>query len=408
MKVRKTYLSHLLAFKDKEQVKLITGVRRCGKSTLLAQFKRNLTDSGIPKDRVIYLGFESAEHKHLKNGEALYEYIRSHTSDTEKKYVLLDEIQWVSDWERHINNLRIECNADIYLTTSGIELPASHRAFLGGQFVRIKMFPLSFKEYVLFNPIDNENGPITYDELVEMKFRDEYVKYGAMPAISGMEMPETVINAALLDMFDAAMARDVIERNTVRDAALLRSVAQYLAENIGSNFSSKKISDHLSAGGKKTTSETIDNYLNILEDAFLFYGVKRYDIKNKQHLKTLGKYYIADTGMCGALLGHANIKFKTMLENVIYFELVRKSDRVYLGKQNNYEIDFMTDSYTDRKYYQIAADIPDEASLKKALKPLEAINDNYEKMILTMNRGLPPSVNGIKIMNIIDFLLHHR
>ncbi|MCL2187169.1 MAG: ATP-binding protein [Defluviitaleaceae bacterium] len=412
MIVRKSYLSHLLAFKDKKEIKVITGVRRCGKSTLLTALKQRLLESGISEGRIICLNFESARYKALKTRSTLHAYLTDKMGapgETDKFYLLLDEIQWVTGWEEALTLLRESYAVDIYITSSGTHVPVERSTFLGGAFVHIKMHPLSFKEYLQFNPIDSANFTESRDTLLERKFLDEFLIFGAMPPIAGKNMAADALETTLIDIFDAAMARDVIERNTVRDAALLRSVVEFLAENIGNTFSSKKISDHLSTGEKKTTSETIDNYLTMLEDAFLFHGVKRYDIKNKQHLKTLGKFYMTDMGMRNALLGNTvNPAPAPALKNVIYFELLRRYDRVYLGKQGSYEIDFLADSYTDRKYFQVCPSIPDAAALKQAIKPLESINDNYEKNILTMEKRLPPSVNGIKVINIIDFLLHHR
>ena len=411
MVARKTYLSHLLAFKDKKEVKVVTGVRRCGKTMLFASFKQRLIETGIPEERVIMLNFESARHQALKNSAALEKYLLSLLDGVgEQSYLLLDEIQWVNGWEEVIERLRESHMVDIYVSASGIGIPTAQRAaFLKGAYVHIKMHPLSFKEYLLFNPI-NENEDADRDTLIERKFLNEYLHHGAMPDAATATTDTQIIYTMLLDIFDAAMARDVIERNAVRDAALLRATVEFLAANIGNTFSSKKISDYLSAGTKKTTSETIDNYLTMLEEAFLFHAVKRYDIKSKQYLKTLGKFYMTDLGMRNALLGTTQPEenITSVLKNVIYFELIRRNDRVYLGKYGANEIDFLADSYTDRKYYQVITHIPDAFALKQAIKPLEAINDNFEKNILTMEKRLPPSINGIRVIQIIDFLLHHR
>jgi len=414
---RDLYLSQLLNFKDREQVKVITGVRRCGKSTLLELFKRHLRESGVPDERIIHINFESAEYEHLKQGRTMWEYIRERTNKTDMTYILMDEIQLVSEWEMYVNSLRIDCKSDIYVTGSNASLLATHRSrILGGRCAGIKILPLSFKEYLNFNPIEDMVSPNMRQFEIYRKF-DDYIRFGGMPSISGQGTPEAVIDTTLLDIFDAIIARDVIERNVVRDPALLRAVATFLVDNIGSTVSPKKISDYLTSNGRKTTSETIDNYLTMLEDAFLFYGVKRYDLKGKMHLKTLGKYYIVDIGMRNALLGLRHIEttpvigvgypadYGHILENIVYFELLRRNDRVSIGKQDGYEVDFVADSYNDRKYYQVAATALGGELLQRELRPLEAIHDNYEKTILTMDRNPFLSFNGIKTVNIIDFLL---
>ena len=405
MKSRDMYLSQLLEFKDKEQVKVITGVRRSGKSTLLNLFKLHLLKSGVPDENIVYLNFESLIHKDLMDEEALWKHVIERSKKTGKLYLLFDEVQLVSGWERCVNALRVDCNTDIYLTGSNASLLSTHRStILGGRCVNLKMLPLSFKEYLDFSPIDDTDDANLRDFLCIKKF-EKYLKLGGMPALAGQGLSSEASYTALLDVFDAVLARDVIEQNNVRDPALLRSVAIFLTHNIGSTVSPKKISDYLISSGRKTSGETIDNYLTMLTDAFLFYKAQRYDLKGKLHLKTLGKYYIVDIGIRNALIGHREADFGHVLENIIFFELLRRNINVSIGKQNGYEVDFVADSYNSRKYYQVTATILDESTLKRELRPLEAIKDHYEKIILTMDRNFTASIGGIRVVNIVDFLL---
>ena len=405
MKNRDLYLSSLLDFKDREQVKVITGVRRSGKSTLLTLFKQHLQKTGVPCGNIIHLNFESLLHKDLMDGESLWKYVIDRASNAGRAYVLLDEVQLVTGWERCVNALRIDCDSDIYITGSNASLLATHRSsILGGRCVNIKMLPLSFWEYLDFNPIDEITDGAMRDFLHLRKF-EEYLKFGGMPAIAGQDISSEAANANLLDVFDAVLARDVIEQNNVRDPALLRAVAMFLAFNVGSTVSPKKISDYLTSSGRKTANETIDNYLKMLTDSFLFYKAQRYDLKGKLFLKTLGKFYIVDTGIRNALIGYREADFGHVLENIVFFELMRTNNAVSIGKQNGYEVDFVADSFDNRKYYQVAASVLDENTFKRELRPLESIKDNYEKTILTMDRNFTAPINGIRVVNIVDFLL---
>ena len=405
MKNRNLYLSRLLEFKDREQVKIIAGVRRSGKSTLLALMKKHLHKSGVPDECVVHLNFESFMHRDLMDGEALWKYVMGRAKESGRLYLLLDEVQLVTDWEKCVNALRIDCNSDIYITGSNASLLATHRSsILGGRCVTINMLPLSFREFLDFAPMEDTEDAALRDFMLLRRF-EEYQKHGGMPAIAGQDMASDAQIAILLDVFDAVLARDVIERNSVRDPALLRVVASFLAHNIGSTVSPKKISDYLTSHGRKTSGETIDNYLTMLTDGFLFYKAQRYDLKGKLHLRTLGKYYIVDTGMRNALLGRKETDFGHVLENIVFFELMRRNNTVSIGMQNGFEVDFVADSPGGRKYYQVAATVLDENTLKRELRPLEAIEDNYEKTLLTMDRGMSTVANGIRVVNVVDFLL---
>jgi predicted AAA+ superfamily ATPase len=398
-------MSRLLAYKDKSLIKVITGMRRSGKSVLLELFKRHLRENGVSDERIVHMNFESLRYAEIKDYMDLYKYIMDKIDPNSRTYILLDEIQQVTDWEKCVNSLRVDCDADIYITGSNAYLLSSELStLLSGRYVTIKMLPLSFKEFLDFNEASVADGAKTSTGLITEKF-DEYLKYGAMPLISELDKSEPTITAVLTDVYDTVILKDVIYRNAVKDTALLENVVRFVIDNIGSIISPKRISDFLNSEGKKTTSETIDNYLKMLESAFIVYRAKRFDLKGKQYLKTLNKYYVVDTGIRNALLGFRDVDYGHILENIVYFELLRRNDDVCIGKYNGYEVDFVAESPDDKKYYQVAATILDETTAQREFRPLEAIKDNYEKTVLTMDRNFIKSKNGIKVMNIIDFLL---
>ena len=393
-------MEKLLKYKDKEFIKVITGMRRCGKSMLLELFKRRLHETGVPDQRIIHMNFESLRYDGIKDYMALHKHIMEQVKPDGKIYILLDEIQEVQEWERCVNSLRVDCDCDIYVTGSNTYILDSELStLLTGRYVTIRMLPLSFAEYLDFNNIASREYPTLI-----LAF-DEYLKYGAMPMITELEKSEYIVTPILADIYDGIILKDVLMYNAVRDSALLRSVAVFVMDNIGSIVSPKKISDTLTSHGRKTNSETIDNYLQMLENAFLIYKANRFDLKGKQHLKTLNKYYLADMGIRNAILGYKDTDYGHILENIVYFELLRRSTVVSIGKYNGYEVDFVAETPGDRKYYQVAATVLDETTLMRELRPLEAIRDNYEKTILTMDRNFIKSKNGVKLVNIIEFLL---
>lgn len=398
MIIRQNYLDRLIQAKDTEFIKVITGVRRSGKSTLLKMFKEYLLKIGVNEKNIIHINFESAIYDDIKDYKDLYKKIKNDVSE-ERCYILLDEVQNVEKWEKAVNSINIDFNVDIYITGSNAYLLSSELAtLLSGRYIEIKMFPLSFKEFLEFNNYDINN--------IEDKF-NEYLKYGGLPAISQIKDKNDLVMTYLNDIYNTIVKKDVIERNGIKDIALLENIVKYVASNIGSPISANKISDYLNSNKivEKTNHQTIDNYLKMLENAFIVYKADRSDIRSKAILKTLGKYYLADTGIRNIILGYRNIDEGHLLENVVYLELLRRGYKVNIGKSQDYEVDFVAEDIETVKYFQVSQSIVNDDVKNRELRSLESISDNYEKIILTMDKTINRDFNGIKVINIIDFLL---
>lgn len=398
MKSRDLYLNQLIKFKDKSLIKVITGLRRSGKSTLLSLFENYLGENGVDKKHIIRMNFESFEFDDITSYKDLHKYINDRIVDNKRHYILLDEIQQVPSWEKVVNSLLVDKDVDIYITGSNAYLLSSELStLLSGRYVEIKMQPLSFKEYLYFIESDKEIN------LVE-EF-NQYLRYGGLPTVIELLDTPELIGPFLEGIYNTVLIKDVIERNGVRDAALLESILKYIAANVGSIVSTKKISDYLTSSGRKTTSDTIDNYLKMLESAFIIYKANRYDLKGKMLLKTYEKYYMVDIGIRNRLTGLQNKDYGHVLENVVFLELLRRGYEVSIGKIGSLEVDFVATKPDERIYYQVSATIMDEKTRARELRPLEAISDNYPKYILTMDQTIYNDYSGIKIKNIIDFLL---
>lgn len=398
MVIRKQYLNRLIEAKDTEFIKVITGVRRSGKSTLLLMFKDHLLNNNVKEENIIHINFESARYDEIKNYKDLYNYVKSKLSKG-KNYILLDEVQNIDSWEKAVNSINVDFNVDIYITGSNAYLLSSELAtLLSGRYIEIKMYPLSFKEFLEFNNYDMTK--------IEDKF-NEYLKYGGLPAITHIKDKPDLIMTYLNDIYNTIVKKDVLERNKINDIALLENIIRYISSNIGGQISANKISDYLNSNKivEKSNHQTVDNYLKMLENAFIVYKAERSDIKSKNILKTLGKYYIADTGLRNIILGFRNIDEGHLLENVIYLELLRRGYKVSIGKTLDYEVDFVAENVNEIKYYQVSQSIKDEKVKMRELRSLESISDNYEKTILTMDKTINNDYNGIKVVNIIDFLL---
>ena len=395
---RDKYLKKMIDAKDTNLIKIITGVRRSGKSTLLLMFKDYLLKNGIKEDNIIQINFESAMYDDIKNYKDLYKYVKEKIRK-DKVYLLLDEVQNIKHWEKAINSFNVDFNIDIYITGSNAYLLSSELStLLSGRYIEIKMYPLSFKEYLIFNDYDNNN--------LDDKF-NEYIKYGGLPAITLIKENNDLVLSYLSDIYNSIVKKDIIDRNKIKDTALLENIIKYLANNIGSPISSTKISDYLNSNKiiEKSNHQTIDNYLNMLQKSFIMFKADRTDIKSKSLLKTLGKYYISDTGIRNIILGFRNIDEGHLLENIVYLELLRRGYRVNIGKSNEYEVDFVAENPHIVKYYQVTQTLATEEIKERELRSLENINDNYEKTILTMDKTINNDYNGIKVINIIDWLL---
>ena len=404
---RPEYMKKLIEFKDKDVVKIVTGIRRCGKSTLLHLFEDYLLEQKIPAKNIQHMNMESMRYRNLLDSSAFYDYVAEHIVVGEKNYLIFDELQAVSKWEKSIESFRIDFDVDIYITGSNAYLLSSEfSTMLSGRYVEIRMLPLSFKEFLTFY----EFAP---DVPMDLKFQ-KYLQIGGMPILRQFDFNIARINDTLEGIYSTVILRDVLARSNSTDHALFTKLAMFLADNIGSITSPNSIGNILSAEGdieksgksqKGVAAKTVDKYITMLKNAFIFYSVGRYDIKGKQYLKTLGKNYIIDLGFRNMLLGYRDADRGHILENLIYLELIRRDYKVSIGKVGETEVDFVAEKPDEKIYIQVAETMEGEEVRARELRPLRLISDNYEKIVLSMDKSYIQSYDGIKSLNIIDFLL---
>lgn len=406
MKNRPIYLKKLIEFKDKEAIKVITGARRCGKSTLLLLFEEHLREVGVSKDKILYYNFESMTHQSIKNHQDLYSEISERVSPSGKTYLFLDEIQMVNQWEKAINSFLVDFDIDIYLTGSNAHLLSSELSTLiSGRYVEIKMLPLSFKEFVDFHSFDPSVS-------VEQKFQ-KYLRYGGMPSLVEYDFNHQRIQEVLEGIFSTVVLKDVYDRNKIQNSGLLDRIILFLADNIGNTVSPNRIANVLKnegvlqGQGKKSShaSSTIETYIEMLVKSYIFYRANRYDIKGKEILRSQQKYYVFDLGIRNLLLGYRDIDRGHILENVIYLELLRRDYQVYIGKAGSQEVDFVAQKTNGLIYFQVAETVASEETKQRELGSLMQINDHHEKILLTMDRPFETTIKGIRLVNILDFLL---
>lgn len=399
---RPIYLNQLIAFRDKEPVKVITGIRRCGKSSLLALYADYLKEQGVKDENILQINFEDLKYENITYKD-LNNLVIEKLSNTENKiYLLFDEIQKVEKWELAINSIRLNSKADIYITGSNAYLLSSQLAtYLSGRYVEIKMQPLSFGEFLNFYEFDASTTK-------EEKF-NAYLKFGGMPGLTLFKFNEQMVSQMLEGIFATVLTKDIIDRAEIKDPALLKKIIKFLADNIGNNISINKIKNTLvsqNSVSKSIRPEIIDNYVLALENAFVFYSVNRYDIKGKEYLKTQGKYYIVDLGIRNHLLGFKDRDRGHILENVVYMELLKRGYDVSIGKIHDTEVDFIATKSSKKTYIQVTETMMSEGTRARELQPLKNINDNYEKIVLTTdNLFADTDDEGIKIINLIDWLL---
>lgn len=394
---RDLYLHKMIAFQNQPLIKVITGMRRSGKSTLLDLFEQHLQKQGITAENIIHLNFEWMSLDTIQNYRQLYQLLKEKMQGSGIFYLLLDEIQQVEQWEKAINSLFAEGGCDIYVTGSNAKMLSSEiSTLLSGRYVEIQVFPLSFKEYLDFQPNGKKD--------IEAAFQ-QYLHFGGMPVIPGLPQQPEIIKTVLSGIYDTVLMKDIVQRNQVRDPALLEEIVHFLADNIGNPISTSKVNGYLTSKGRKTSAITIDNYLRMLEEAFIFYRARRFDIKGKLYLKTLDKFYIVDNGLRNSLLGFRTGDYGHILENVVYLELLRRDYEVGVGKLGNLEVDFVATKPEEKIYYQVSASVLDEKTLQRELTPLQKIPDQYEKVLLTMDKTYIKDYGGVRQQNIIDFLL---
>ena len=392
---REEYLERLRNLKHKKLIKIVTGIRRCGKSTVLEMFRDELLNNGVEENQIIFINFEDYENKSLRNTDSLYDYIKQRLT-SKMNYIFLDEVQRVEDFPEVVDSLYIKDNVDLYLTGSNSSLLSSEIATLiSGRYVEIKMLPFSFKEFVRATN-QTENFSSAYRQ---------YIETSSFPYVLELLQTPQEINAYLEGIFNTILVKDIIDRKKIADTNVLKSVTQFLFDNIGSELSSKKIADTLTSHGRKSDSKTIEKYVTSLEESFIVYRANRYNIKGKEYLKSLEKYYVADIGLRNFMLGKKSIDVGHILENIIYLELIRRGYSVYVGKIDDMEIDFVAQNSQGNTYIQVAASVRDENTLKRELRSLQAVKDNYPKMILTLDDDPESDYDGILRKNALEWLL---
>lgn len=391
---RKEYMEKLASYREKRIIKVLTGIRRSGKSTILNEFKKKLIDDGVSEKNIVSINFEDNSNKELLDPDKLHNYIIDKTDENCMNYIFLDEIQNVNNFQKCVDSLFLRDYLDIYITGSNSYMLSGELAtYLTGRYIQIHILPLSFKEYLSY-----------YGETDELKKYNEYITYGGFPYLINLDKPEEKIDY-LDSIYNTVIMKDVIVRKKINDPLILESICRFLFDNIGSNVSTKKISDTLCSYGRKNSVHTIEEYLTALLESYILYKVNRFDIKGKQLLKTQEKYYLSDLGLRTYLLGRSHNKdLGHILENVIFLELKRRGYRIYIGKNDTTEVDFVVESEDEYVYIQVALSVRDEQTLKRELKPLENISDHFKKYIITLDYDTN-NYNGIKQISAMDFLL---
>lgn len=404
MVIRKEYLSKLLAWKDEQVIKVVTGIRRCGKSTLLKQFQDHLLEDGVSQEQIIFINFEDLDYEDLLDYKALYAYIKQHLCPDKMTYIFLDEIQKVGSFQQAVDSLFIKENTDIYITGSNAYLLSGDLAtLLTGRYVEISMLPLSFAEYLECSGETGEQALASY------------MKFGGFPYLSQMENTVEKVDTYLEGIYNTVVVKDIEDRQLrkhpdpnkrkITDITLLKTIARYLASVVGSPVSVKSVSDYLISSGRRISPNTVDNYMEALQESFIFYPVERFDINGKQLLKVNRKWYIVDLGLRNHILPKKRYDLGFSLENIVFFELLRRGYQVNVGKSGDTEVDFVAQKQGVLHYYQVTADMTNEDTFDREIRPLQSIKDNYEKFILTMDRMTLGDYEGIKVVHLLDWLL---
>ena len=431
LKRRDIYLNKLIGFRDTEPVKVVTGIRRCGKSSLLKLMIQHLKDTGVLPEQIIEMNFESFDFRGM-GAEDIYGYVKERIVPKKRMYLFFDELQRIEAWEDAINAFRVDLDCDIYITGSNAYLLSSeYSTYLSGRCVEIKMLPLSFKEFLDFNGFEVRKTQSALGGFRKQVFDgngeryelreafDAYMQFGGMPGIADVGLEQEKALSLLDGIYSTVVVRDIPEREKRRDRrqitdpALLRKIVLFLADNIGSNVSAASIgntlvNEGLLDDGKRKgapSAHTVQAYVNALLESYFFYEIKRFDIKGKAYLRTLGKYYIVDIGLRNYLLGFRNRDSGHAIENVVYFELLRRGYDVAIGKVGNAEVDFIASTANEKKYIQVTESMMSEDVRRRELAPLQNIHDNYDKIVLSLETGLDISYEGIKSENLMDWLL---
>lgn len=401
---RKEYLEQLIGWKDEQVIKVVTGIRRCGKSTLLAQYQEWLKENGVAEEQILSVNFEELEYEDLLDYKRLYQYLKEHLADEKMTYIFLDEIQKVPFFEKAVDSLYVKPNVDLYITGSNAYLLSGDLAtLLTGRYVEIKMLPLSFREYLTMTGLEPEQG------------FPEYLRNGGMPYIAAMNRTDEKVSTYLEGIYNTVIVKDIEDRQArkesepskrkITDIALLKTIAKYLASVVGNPVSVRSITDYLISNGRKISPNTVGDYVEALTESFIFYPTERFDIVGKQLLKANRKMYIVDLGLRNHILPRKSYDLGFSLENMVYFELLRRGYQVTIGKVGNTEVDFVAQKQGVYQYFQVTADMTAKETFDREIRPLENIRDNYEKIILTMERLTPGNYNGIKVWYLPDWLI---
>lgn len=393
---RKFYLEKIVKLIDTEDIKVITGVRRCGKTVLLKQIIDELENRGIASENIIYMSFESSKYKNIRNDDDLDEFIFSKTNNLNGKiYLLFDEIQKVKNWEVSLNSYRVDLECDIYITGSNSQLLSGELATLiSGRYISINMLPFSFKELIQYYDEMHEN-------IDEIKLFEQYLSYGGFPGLLNYENEEK--EKYLYDLYSTIVLNDILYKNKVKDLDLLERLMEFMISNIGQLFSANSISKYIKNENRKTTPHTIINYMDYARNAFIFYQIKRENIKQKKKLLISDKYYLVDSGFYFIFNGSTQRNWGQLLENIVFLELIRQGYSITIGKIQDLEVDFVCRKANQIKYIQVSQSILDENTRKREFKALEKISDSYPKYVISMD-SFDFSANGIIHLNIIDFL----
>lgn len=389
-------MEQIKPFIDKPLIKILTGIRRSGKSTVMRLLKNELLASGVPEDRIISINLESFTYSELRNARALYDYMAARS--TGRVYILLDEIQEVESWEQAVNSFLVDFDADIYLTASNSHLLSSELAtYLAGRYVEISIYTLSYAESLKFNSeyeVDNIAEPFT-----------EYLRKGGFPVLYTGHYPEETAYKIVYDIYSSVILRDTVQRYKIRDVELLERVIKYAFDNLGNTFSGKNVADYFKSQQRKTDLSTVYNYLHALEGAFILYKVPRYDVKGKEILKTREKFYVSDVSLVYATMGFRDRSISGILENIVFLELKRRGYKVYIGKVDTREIDFIAEKKNEKIYIQVAYKLESPETIEREYAPLLSVEDHYPKYVVTMDDFWQDTIDGVRHIHIKDFLL---
>ena len=398
---RELYLDQLRAFIDKPFIKVITGMRRSGKSSLLLLLQDELLKRGIRKENIIYINFESFDFSDIDTADQLYKFVKDKIENKHRYYVLLDEIQEVVSWEKAVNSFLVDFNADIYVTGSNSGLLSSELAtYLTGRYIDIHVLPLSFAESLQFK----QNRTHEFPSDIYKEF-DSFLRLGGFPALHTAEYNYESAYKAVFDIYSSAILRDTVQRYNIRDVELLERVVKYVFDNVGNKFSAKNVADYFKNQHRKIDLNTVYNYLNALEGAFLIYRIPRYDVKGKEILKTQEKYYLGDQSLLYAVMGFRDRLISGVLENIVMLELKRRGYRVFTGKSEDREVDFIGEKNENKVYIQVAYKISEQSTIDREFNPLHEIKDHYPKYVVTMDEKWKDNIEGIRHKHIADFLL---